>query len=89
MSARRARRTASARGVPTSVAFEAVRIAPEGWRCLTPWIQTPEGSWWRAHIAGCERYGEESRQWAQHMAEQLNRAMAHLVAPPALGKDHR
>lgn len=54
--------------------FEAAQIAPCGWLCLTPWIQTPDGHWWRANIEG---YGhsDKAREWAEHVAEQINRAM--------------
>lgn len=56
--------------------FEAVRIAPDGWLCLAPWVQTPDGHWWRPHIEGCQNYGEVSRKWAEHMATAINEAMA-------------
>jgi len=63
--------------------FEAVQVAPEGWLCLAPWIQTPDGSWWRPHIAGCERLGEVARLWAEDVAYRINAAMclAARVAP--------
>ncbi len=55
--------------------FEAVQIVPDGWCCLTPWIQTPDGYWWRAHIEVCCGYGEKTEHWAKHMAQQINAAM--------------
>ena len=60
---------------PGGHCFEAVLIAPDGWLCLAPWIQNPDGYWWRPHVAGCESYGEKSRKWAEHMAAQINGAM--------------
>jgi hypothetical protein len=64
---------------PGGQCFEAVRVAPEGWVCLAPWIQTEEGCWWRPHIAGGEGYGERSRVWAEDMARRLNEAMHESV----------
>ena len=55
--------------------FEAVRMDPEGWTCLAPWVQTPEGAWWRPHVAGCHGWGWESQEWANHMAKVLNAAV--------------
>lgn len=55
--------------------FEAVRVAFDGWLCLGPWIQNPDGYWWRPHIEGCHREGTVAKEWAEHMAKSINAAM--------------
>lgn len=60
---------------PGGYQFEAVQVSPEGWLCLAPWVQSEEGTWWRPHIAGCERYGDDAKRWAERMANAINQAM--------------
>lgn len=56
--------------------FEAVRCDPDGWLCLAPWIQTPEGRWWRPHIEmRGNLYGETARDFAEQMALAINAAI--------------
>ena len=62
---------------PGGHGFEAVRIAPEGWVCLAPWIQTIEGHWWRPQIAMIGGlWGQSAEAFAEHLAQALNRACA-------------
>ena len=57
---------------PIGHTFEAVRLVPEGWVVLTPWITTPDGHWWRLHLSS-PGHDKEAEQWARHMASQLNK----------------
>lgn len=60
---------------PGGTEFEAVRIAPEGWVVLAPWVTNPDGYWFRPHVAGAEGWSRGAEEWARHIADQINAAM--------------
>ncbi len=55
--------------------FEAVRVAPEGWLVLAPWIQNEDGYWYRPHIDARGGHDERTREWAEYIAAAINAAM--------------
>lgn len=59
---------------PGGSCFEAVQLLPEGWVVLSPWIQTPDGYWWRPQF-NCSCWKQDAEQWSKHMAEEINKAM--------------
>lgn len=63
---------------PGGHAFEAVCIQPEGWLVLAPWVQTPDGYWWRPHLELQMRSDGESKRFAEHYARAINVAMTEL-----------
>jgi len=59
---------------PGGTKFEAVRLFPEGWVVLSPWVTTVDGYWYRQHIvqAGAGSHSEERREFCEHLERQLN-----------------
>lgn len=58
--------------------FEAVRLQPEGWVVLTPWISTLDGHLYRAHAWRSYSLAvgwNEAQREAEHIAAQLNAVM--------------
>lgn len=54
--------------------FECVRVSPDGWLVLAPWVQTVEGHWWRPHLDayGVHQFGDDARIWGEHLAQHIN-----------------
>ena len=57
---------------PDNRRFIAVFL-PDGWVTLSPWIQTPEGAWFRVTVANWGMGSTEQEKLARHMADELNK----------------
>ena len=55
--------------------FEAVQVVPEGWLVLAPWVQTPDGYWWRPHLDLSAGHSGAHGEYAAHYARAINAAM--------------
>jgi hypothetical protein len=60
---------------PGGTQFEAVQCAPDGWLVLAPWVQTPDGHWWRPHLDLSPGYSGKHQAFAEHYAAAINAAM--------------
>ena len=67
---------------PGGNCWEAAQLAPDGWVCLSPWIQTRSGHWWRAQLNvrpdHKSDYGDEAKAFAEHYADQMNAAAVKI-----------
>ena len=60
---------------PGGTEFEAAQCDPDGWLVLAPWVQTPDGYWWRPHLDLSPNYSSKHREFAEHYARAINAAM--------------
>ena len=58
--------------------FEAIRLTPEGWTVLSPWVKALDGKEYRQH---CGEFGRDE-VLAKYIAAQLNR----LSTSPAVAR---
>jgi hypothetical protein len=50
--------------------FSAIKMNPEGWVVLSPWIKSQAGELFRLHCCQCG----QNQSLAEHLADQLNAA---------------
>ena len=73
--------------------FEAVRLFPEGWVVLSPWVTTVDGYWYRHHVvqAGTGSHSRERQEFCEHLARQLNapeRPTGGVIMPEEVADEH-